>query len=54
MRHAHQDLRFFRGELLLLQESVTAGEHIESTRLLIWPGLITWALGCTFGTQLCV
>ena len=29
--------------------------HTESTRLLLGPGLITWVLGCTFGTiLLCV
>ena len=34
--------------------SAFAGGHIESTRLLTGPGLITWALGCTFGTLLFV
>ena len=33
---------------------LSAGGHTESTRLLIGPGRITWALGCTFGTQLSV
>ena len=33
---------------------LSAGGHTESTRLLIGPELITWALGCTFGTQLSV
>ena len=27
---------------------LSAGGHTESTRLFIGPGLITWALGCTF------
>ena len=31
-----------------------AGGHTEPTRLLTGPGLITWALGCTFGTLLFV
>ena len=33
---------------------LSAGGHTESTRLLTGPGLITWALGCTFGTLLFV
>ena len=33
---------------------LSAGGHTESTRLLAGPGLITWALGRTFGTLLFV
>ena len=33
---------------------LSAGGHTESTRLLTGPGLITWALGCSFGTLLFV
>ena len=33
---------------------LSAGGHTETTRLLTGPGLITWALGCTFGTLLFV
>ena len=33
---------------------LSAGGDTESTRLLTGPRLITWALGCTFGTLLFV
>ena len=33
---------------------LSAGDHTESTRFLTEPGLITWALGCTFGSLLFV
>ena len=31
---------------------LSAGGHTESTPLLTGPGLVTWTLGCTFGTLL--
>ena len=30
----------------------SGGGHTESTRLVTWPGVITWTLGCTFGILL--
>lgn len=49
-----ENTHIFYAESYCCWSQLSAGGHTESTRLLFGPGLITWALGCTFGTLLSV